>query len=571
MKETFKKKLEFLTKDTRSFKTRFWVSLAVHFFAVFSFILYPSIEVYLNSIADFDFTLASMLFVMGIASLVALAIGIGLSAILKGRLFNYYITTVFSFSLCSFIQGTFMNSSLPSLDGTPVQWHLLTASAFLNVVVWIICFSIPYIIHFFSRKFWKKAVVYIACLCIVMNSVSLVSLFFSSDLSANENKGFYSKENLYEVSDKGDVVVIILDYFDNEYMNARLAENPDLLSEWTGFTRFVNCTSMYKQTMPSIPYILTQTKWYCETSGWKAAPNCFANSEFLSRVDKTGAEINLYVSGTANAKEAYNLADNYNQSGTKIKPLGMISSIANYLFYRNMPIIAKSVFWHYTDDISNASVETENLKAQDTAYTIDDVLFHQNLKKEGLSLSDNGKAFRFIHMMGAHYPYTMDENGEAAKYPNGYAQQKGSIKVVSNYLAQMKEKGVYDDTTVIIMADHGQVEVANEMSRAPLPILFVKPAGADSSKPFTTSTAPVSQEDFHPTVLWALGDKNYSDFGRTFFEIKENESRVRNFYFRVAFDGKTEESLLEYEIKGDARKFSNWKKTGKVWGDLAKE
>lgn len=564
MKESIKKKLEFLTKETRTNKTRFLISLAVHFFAVFSFVFYTSSEVYLKSIADFDFTFLSLVLVIGCASIILLAVGIGISMLLKGRLFNYYITTVFSFALCAYLQGTFMNSSLPALDGTAVQWHLLTGASFINLIIWIVIFALPYILHFFNRKVWKKAIVYISCLCIIMNAVSLVSLIFSSNLSENENKGFYSKENLYEVSDEGDVVVLVLDYFDSEYMDNLLEENPDILSEWTGFTRFVNCTSMYKQTMPSIPYILTGTKWHCETTSWEFSPIAFSSADFLQRVDSLGAEINLYVSGTANADQAYELSDNYKSNGSKIKPLGMFTSMLNYMFYRNMPLITKSVFWHYTDDISNASIETENLSAEETAYTIDDAAFLDGLQENGIIETDN-KSFKFVHMKGAHLPYTIDEFGEPSNESYAVRQRKGSLYIVSQYLAEMKDKGLYDDTTIIIMADHGEVEVADEMSRAALPILFVKPAGADSSAPFTTSTAPVSQEDFRATVLWALGDENYSDFGRTFFEISEDEERIRNFYFRVSYEGKPEERLIEYEITGDARDFSNWSLTGKSW------
>ncbi len=570
MKESIKKKLEFLTEDKRKPKKRIVTSLIVHFFAVFSFVLYPSLEVYLRSPADFDFTITSMLLVMGVTSLILFALGFALSLILKGRLFNYYLTTVFSFSLGSYLQGAFLNGPIPALDGNAVNWHYLTLPALINLVIWFFIFLIPFIIHFFNRKFWRKSLIYVACLCIVMNAVSLVSLIFSSSISENANKGFYSNKNLYEASKDSDVLVFVLDYFDNEYMNTRLSEQPEMLSEWTGFTRFVNATSMYKQTMPSIPYLLTQSKWYCDTYNWDAAPDAFASSKFLERVDKTGAEIDLYVSGTANAKEAYNLADNYNSSGVAINPVGMVSSMANYLFFRNMPIISKSIFWHYTDDISNASVSTNNFSKDNTAYAINDAAFLDSLETEGLEITDK-KSFKFIHMRGAHHPYEIDEKGEPSSNSYPYMQQRGSVYIVSQYLAAMKEKGVYDNTTIIIMADHGEVEVSEEMSRAALPILFVKPAGADSSAPIKTSTAPVSQEDFHATVLWALGDENYSDYGRTFFEIKENEERTRYFYYRIAFDGSEEESLAEYIITGDARDFSNWKPTGKIWGDRAKK
>lgn len=572
MKENFKKKWEFLTKENRPFKTRLLISLAVHAFAVLTAYFLPSLEVYLKSVGDFDFAFSSLLSVMGIASVIIFAVGIGFSLFLKGRLLNYYLTAVFSAALCAYLQGTFLNSGLPSLDGTAVQWHYLKAPALINLAIWIVVFLVPFVIHFFSRKVWKKAVVYLSCLLIVMNAASTVSLLFGANLTKSQSKGYYSREGLYESSDEGDVVVFLLDYYDNDFMDKDLAAYPDLLDEWTGFTRFTNCSGMYKQTIPSIPYLLTGIKWYCETPVSHFAPIAFQESEFMSRIKNTGADINLYVSGTANAKEAYDAADNYKYKDISVNQFGMFKAMTKHLFYRNMPTIAKSVFWHYTDDISNASLSSNNgeeLTAADKTYTIDDARLFREFEQNGLTAADN-KTFKFIHMMGAHYPHTLDENGRVSANTTDMKQRRGVVHIVSEYLAAMKEMGTYDNSTIIIIADHGFVEVANEMSQAVNPILFVKPAGADSSAPVKTSAAPVSQEDFHPTVLWALGDENYSDLGRTFFEIEENEQRKRYFYFRVAFDGSSDESLIEYEINGDVSDFNNWKKTGNVWGTLAK-
>lgn len=561
-----KEKFKYLTKDGRPLKKRIPISAAVHLFSLFTIVFNTPVEVYLTNITDFDFSFTSLLLVMGTATVVLTALGTALSLILKGRLFNYYVTLVFSLSLCGYIQGNFLNKSVPSLDGNAVAWHDMTALALINLVIWAVCFIIPFIVHFISRDFWKKAVIFLSCALVFMQVISLGMIAATTDFSKYSVEGYYSKDNLYEVSDDGDTIVLILDYFDNEYMDLLLEEEPDILNEWTGFTRFANCTGMYKQTMPSIAYLLTATEWKCQTSAWDFSPTAFESSDFLGRIDRAGHEINLYVSGTANSSVAYSLADNYSNATPSINPLGMLKSMLTHTLYRNMPIIAKSVFWHYTDDISNASVKT-GTTLKSSPYVINDPSFFSGLKDNGLTASENGRAFRFVHMRGAHSPYEMDENGIATGDTDAVRQRKGSVFVVSQYLRRMKENGTYDKSTIIIMADHGAVEIADEMSRAALPILFVKPANADSSSAFTTSYAPVSQKDFHATVLWALGDKNYSDYGRTFFEIPEDEDRVRNFYFRIAYDGSPDESLIEYEINGDARDFSNWKLTENRWGD----
>ena len=78
-------------------------------------------------------------------------------------------------------------------------------------------------------------------------------------------------------------------------------------------------------------------------------------------------------------------------------------------------------------------------------YTFDDAKFAETLRSEGLSTSDSEKSFQFIHLNGAHSPYTLDAEGnEANDETDKITQARGSLAMVSDYFKQLKEMGLYD-------------------------------------------------------------------------------------------------------------------------------
>jgi phosphoglycerol transferase MdoB-like AlkP superfamily enzyme len=156
-------------------------------------------------------------------------------------------------------------------------------------------------------------------------------------------------------------------------------------------------------------------------------------------------------------------------------------------------------------------------------------------------------------MKGAHAQYTMSEDFQHIEYDprrdidNGteLSQATGSVKIVFEYIKQLKELGKYDDATIIITADHGS-RITSNLS---YPILFVKESGENSNQ-IKESVAPVCQADLIPTIEKAAGVE-YSE--PTIEEYAENDTRTRTFRIK---DGNT---YIKYEIDGDVKNEGNWK------------
>ena len=207
----------------------------------------------------------------------------------------------------------------------------------------------------------------------------------------------------------------------------------------------------------------------------------------------------------------------------------------------------------------------------DSLYELDDAAILKMVREQGLKATDEGEAgaFRFIHLFGPHFPYNVDENGNAVptNQSNRERQAKGSMKVVLEYMDQLKKLGLYDQATIIVTADHGVWFLTDDPPRSPVsPIMLVKPSKAEADEGererAVISDMPVSHDDLHPTIIGAMGGDS-GKYGPTFFEISD-PNRIR-YYDSTTTAGDLGQRFVEYEIDGNIFNISNWKKTGNVW------
>jgi hypothetical protein len=201
-----------------------------------------------------------------------------------------------------------------------------------------------------------------------------------------------------------------------------------------------------------------------------------------------------------------------------------------------MPWVLKPGFRFYTDDVNNAVVGSSQ-GFGDSPYTSDDPAFYDRLTQDGLSIDDEGAgSYRFIHLMGAHYPYMMDENAERLEVEGTREDQcRGALRIVEEYARQLKELGVYDQTTIIVTADHGQWYLTpDDIGEPTTPVLLVKPAGQSSRAALQVSDTPTGHLDIPGTILLEAGG-DPDAYGRTVFDVPLPD-RTR-YYWATSSDG----------------------------------
>ena len=187
-------------------------------------------------------------------------------------------------------------------------------------------------------------------------------------------------------------------------------------------------------------------------------------------------------------------------------------------------------------------------------YDWSNIAFNNLLKNNNPIEITKDKCFRYIHLEGAHVPFEFDENLNIIK--NGTYHQKiiASLKVAKMYLERLKESGVYENSAIVIMSDHGFSGTTNINPIERMhPVLLVK--GINESHAFKVSNAPVSYVDLAEAFV-KLTQGNKSD---EIFNYKDGDYRERTFY---SYHFGKEEHLVEMKTDGQADDCSRMKKTG---------
>lgn len=248
-----------------------------------------------------------------------------------------------------------------------------------------------------------------------------------------------------------------------------------------------------------------------------------------------------------------------------------VSSLWKMSLYRSAPWALKPPFWFYSGDIANDILGNAT---GDTPFILDDAQYLEDLKENGLAFEENEDVtsrgtYKLIHMMGSHYPVTLDDQGRRVPEQDTdvVKQTRGALLAVEQYMDELKRLDIYDETTIIVTADHGYWYLADEIDGPTSPFLLVKPAedAAQAAEPMKTSWAPVSQHDLAATLLKAMGDPSYHEWGTPVDEVPEDQPRTRYYDATSVADYHDYYAIKEWAIDGDVRDWDAWTETGKEW------
>lgn len=561
-------------KNTKkaSYGKKFVSALIVTAFTVFTLLFFSPLEIFLGNAIEFKF---SMDIAAIILFFVALLISISVSALvslLPIKALRPYNIIVFGIGFCAYFQSLFLNGNMGSLTGE--EDHYSLPLIIVNLLIWVAIF-VALIVIFIVLKKRKKAktffsaVRFVALALIVMQLSGVTVAYFKTDKSIDRIKDTYiTTDSKLELSQNENVVYFIIDTCDGTLVEQALKDYPDLFSGFNGFTYFPNMSTTHSRTFPSLTYLLTGQKCYFDKPYTEYVNEAFENSSFIDDIDALGTDIRLYTElsyiGESVLDELDNVVKYDSASIGFMNVFGFIKQSVKVSGYRVAPYAIKDVFEYTADIINTGSLAPIDNRAK----LFDDIVFNNEIITNGVTNNKNySKTFRLYHMFGTHPGAVMNENCE---YENGVSSSdsvRGCLRLIENYITEMKENGNFDNTTIIITADHGHSLASDDLSlvAAPSCILLVKPAGNEDSEKIKTSLAPVCHEDLFATVIDALGGDS-EKYGRTVWEIGENEDRERKYYHTaLVSDIDGEIALREYLIKGDARNLESYTPTGNNW------
>lgn len=557
-KENLSTKASELWQDKRSFSVRAVLAALCAFAAAFTFIFFGPLEIYVQNMQYLTFSVTTLLKAMSFACAVMFIVMFVILLLLRGRIFNYALSLIFSLTLCGYLQRNLLNIDHGSLDGTAIPWNTMALPMILNIIFWIAIIALILTILYFSRKIWAYTVQAVCIFLIGAQSIALFS-FMGVEYVIKEDSPYINNDGIYNVTTGENVVFFLLDRLDETYIRETIDNNPEWkTNELADFTYYNNFTGSYTRTMPSVAYLLTGVKCEYDIPFEEYFKKAWTTSTFLSDIKDAGYKTRVYselsyVFGSADHLKGK--IDNISSGENTVNYGQLYENMLNLSAYSYAPEAFKPFFWLYTGDLSSINEKAHR--------THDGEFWQAYRDNDGVTVEDAKGQFTFYHMSGAHDPFTLDENGYAADPSSRDQQITGNMKMIFDYIEQLKENGLYDNTTIIISADHGWTDSIMELDHERLLGLLIKPANAGENDEMKVSGKQICQDNLRASIISYFGLPT-EGYGRTIEDIGEDEDVTRYFWMQAGEKGKRDQFTVTYEIKGDAKDFNNWKEVDRV-------
>lgn len=509
------------------------------------------------------------------------------ACLFKKRAFVVVVAVVFSVALSCYTQALFMNVGLPQADGGVVHWDDYTTITVLSAAAWIALIAVSVVAVIRYPRKAQMGFCLVALALVVVQGAGVASLFVGESGASNVagRTMMVSEKGLLDVSAKTNVVEFVLDNYDTALLEQAVSEEPEMFDGFEGFTWFKDSAGSMIPTRYGNVFLLTGVLPREDEPFSAFLANRYARSPYLGDIRKAGYDVGVYSDTLG---EQYLSADEAIQHlyryTSNIAPLdrdamdvpATAASLLRCALYRDLPWLVKPLAWFYTDEVNRSMFGSGRAASDKTPYLMDDGSLLSRLRTEGLSTNDQDASYRYIHVIGAHDPFSLDRNGEEVGVGNSNPldQAIGSMKIVETYINELKQLGVYDQTTVIVTTDHGSWWCQEgEIDQPKSPIVLFKPAASVAGgrdKPLAVSGSPVSAGDILATVEEVIGAPNSASFGESLVDKVEDGSYYRKgeqtrYFYMTTSDGVHDQKIQKYAINGDARDLCSWSRTNVEW------
>lgn len=438
------------------------------------------------------------------------------------------LCTIWIFSLCGYVQTMFLNTNLNQIGATLDGYIPSTQTILKNFMIWGAILLLCCAILISSRRNWKKPVFLTSFVLLATQAVAYSTLILSAPEDSVEyiaSEYYLSGEEQYTVSSKENVIVFILDTLSNTHLSFAEEVYPDLKETLHDFTYYSNTDCNYVGTFPSVAHILT---------GYDLAPelkvndwlydvwNCDATNRYYDTLHAAGYKVHSYVIepsilvGTHSLSLLEGKIDNLtNQTQNfQVNHELLYQTLLEMSCYRFMPDYFKPYF-----DVPNTQY-TSIVTYPENIIDYGNPEYYASLCEKELTVNDDNNYLIFQHLNGIH-ELINDANCVRTKSGTLPDTIKGIFTMLEEYLIQLEELGVYDNSTIIITADHGT-------HAYPQSVFFIKHANEHHDK-LQITDAPITLDELAPTIAEiTTGEHDY--LGKTIYDFESGEKRERTLY-----------------------------------------
>ena len=464
-------------------------------------------------------------------------------------IWKYIISVVFSTIILFYFQGNYWLVNYGALDGEKVDWNKFFVEGIVDSLLWLSVWTIGIVATY--KIDWRKLekIYKYVCICMILiQSITLMSLCINKGginktpeyLSTNEHEFEYSRDN--------NLIVIMLDSFDatvlSEIVNGEDGDTyRDILKN---FTYYPDTIGMYSYTALAVPYILTGDEYLNDMTYGKYLEQAYSNSPVLNKAKEEKWRIGIYNVTTLPQTEISLVAENVKLvHNTASSHRRLLKYYYKLIAYKYMPQIFKQYFWLYPDEMISGLIDNEE---NVTVFSEDNFVFRNNFR-DAISGDSSQPTFRFYTLFGAHQPYhTTEEFEYSDEETDVYQTSKGVLKMLDEYLDGLRKEGVYDNSNIVVLADHGILNRVN-------PMYMIKYAGTEED--FSTSDIAFSYSEVQRVFLGLMDGLDKNEIEKTMISNVPEKRRFLAYKHSSGFGYDTFfEDIEERIVSGKSNSYS---------------
>lgn len=350
------------------------------------------------------------------------------------------------------------------------------------------------------------------------------------------------------------MVIIVMDTLDSTHFLNAIQNNPEFSDSFDDFTYYSDAMAAYPFTMHSLPMILTG-QWHENAEPFNEyAENAYKNSPLLQKLETLDYKMGIYANVTnmftvRSFKDRFENHLVYEPRFTNLTDA--CKQVVKMAGIKYAPWILKGYCYDLLDSLTGVCIVPGSEYNGYNWYMPN--WYHAMANPSVLEVVDE-RCFRFIHVCGAHTPFHYNKTMTYVEPDVAVYQDPvdACVTFADRYIKLLKENGVYDNTIIIFMGDHGfDPEVTSLLNRFHT-ALMIKGLN-ETGDEMTINNTPVSYE-YVMQAFMKLLDQVPS--GEIFDEYVSDTRRL------IWYQHAKEHLMKEYVSDGHASDFDSKKFTG---------
>lgn len=507
-------------------------AIALSSAAAFMLCIFEPLNMYFQNRREYwyDFyTLMPVCLLMFVVFFAVSAVTLGLLEHFLPRVYSAALTLYAIVFISMYIQGNYMVEDLPVLDGSWIDWNDYSRQTVYSIIMWAVVAAVVAAARVFLKK--KRFEIIVSVVSVFM---SLMLLFTAATVGIM-NDGFTKRPELTATTDyewrystDTNYIILVLDAVDGEEELEVLENHPEYREALSDFTFYDNVVCGYPYTFFAMPFLLTGEWYEYQEDYYEYKEDAYADAPIISALRDEGYRLGMYDLEVPVTDERMRQYENL------VEDKGSIASVVDFakvqlrmVGFKYLPYGLKKVSQVLPWELDNLEKNREDVER--VFFYGNNIPFYEHCLNGEIEYTDD-KCFKFIHLEGAHVPLIYNADVTTSEVTSYTGNVEATNTVVSAYIEKLKQSGVYDNSVIILLSDHGfNRHVGDVPDERQHSILFVKGIG-ETHDEMQVDAAPISQEDFSDAYLKLLDGCSSAEL----FDWKEGDVRERRYLFHYS-------------------------------------